>query len=66
MRKVFAVLVGLLCLPLIVIAGLLAMPMQTVFWALGVNDQYMAVCHSAGEKLRDRVKAIYSRVKVTK
>jgi len=56
LKKWFLVLVGLLCLPLLVIAGLLAMPMQAIFWALGVNDQYMAVCHSAGEKLRDRVK----------
>lgn len=57
MNKAFAVLVGLLCLPLIIAAGLLAMPMQAIFWMLGVNDQYMAVCHSAGEELRDRVKA---------
>lgn len=57
MRKLVAVFVGLLCLSLIVIAGLLAMPMHAVFWALGVNDQYMATCYSAGETLRDKVKA---------
>lgn len=58
MNKAFAVILGLLCIPLVVVAGLLAMPMQAIFWALGVNDQYMAVCHSAGEELRARVKAM--------
>jgi hypothetical protein len=49
---------GTLVHPLVVVAALLEMPMQAIFWALGVNDQYMSVCHSAGEELRARVKAM--------
>lgn len=60
MNKLLLMLFCVVALPFIVVAGILAMPLHGIFWALGVNDQFMAVCDAAGEQLRDRIKIAWS------
>lgn len=66
MNKILLVLFFAVVLPLIVIAGVLAMPLHGIFWALGVSDQFMDVCDAAGEQLRDRIKVAWSGGGTTK
>lgn len=51
-NKIRLVLFCAVALPLIVVAGVLAMPLHGIFWVLGVSDQFMDVCHAAGGRLR--------------
>ena len=37
--------------------AVLAMPLQGIFWMLGLNGEFKALSSKAGERIRDRVKA---------